>query len=51
MLLRRSKFQGDSNWDALLETVGALAKESQEPYRLEAFEMIQAAKKLFQTQP
>ena len=50
MLLRRSKFQGDSNWDALLETVGALAKESQDTFRLEAFEMILTAKNLFQSE-
>ena len=46
MMLRGSKFQGVSSWDALIETADAVVREGTDPYRAEAVELMRAAKKL-----
>lgn len=46
MLLRDSKFKGNTTWDGLLEVATSLAQESKDTYRLQAVEMMQAAKQL-----
>lgn len=46
MMLRGSKFQGVSSWDALIETADAVVREGTDPYRAEAVELMRAARKL-----
>lgn len=48
MMLRQSRYQGDSNWDALLESADAAAEETRDPYRLQTLEMMKAARGLMQ---
>ncbi len=46
MLLRNSEHKGNTTWEGLLEVATSLAQESNDPYRLQAVELMRAAKQL-----
>jgi Ca-activated chloride channel family protein len=46
MLLRRSEYVGQSNWDAVLEIAGAATGDDKRGYRAQFVDLVKAAKTL-----